>query len=130
LTNVSGDEYSRTQIADINYTSGSTYKGGSLSRVVTDLYDSTQTKDTKIYRTYNEDTNSNNIILSAGCLYGFSLWYNEYHTPDPECKNFMYRTTQSAQSTKHYRTGFYTTQGNVTATSLQTYANIVTAAIT
>ncbi len=130
LTNITGDEYSRTQIADLNYTSGSTYKGGSLSRVVTDLYDSTQTKDTKIYKTYYEDTNSNNIILSAGYLYGFSLWNNEHYTPNPECKNFMYRTTTSAQSTKHYRTGFYSTQGNVTATSLQTYANIVTAAIT
>ena len=127
LTNVSGDEYSKTQIAEFNYTSGSTYKGGSLSRVVTDMYDSSQTKDTKIYRTYYEDTNSTNLILEAGSWYAFSIWYNEYYTPDPECKNFMYRTTQTAQSTNHYRTGFYAAQGNVTTTYVQTYANIVTA---
>lgn len=129
LTNISGDEYNKTVIANATYTSGTTYKGGSLSRVVIDMNDSSHTKDTKIYRTYFENTNSTNLILEAGKTYAITIWYNANYIPDPECKNFVYRTNTAYQSTKHYRTGFYTSDWNtkVTATYLQTFANIVTA---
>ena len=127
LTHISGDVYSRNVKGEVPKMSGTTYKGGSLSRVVTDMYDSTQTKDTKIYKTYFEYTNSTDLILEAGKLYGISIWDNEWYIPNNECKNFMYKTTQSAQSTNHYRTGFYPSQSNVTTTYVQTYANIVTA---